>query len=956
MRCQRHPGPRTYSARGDGGFGALIEALAKEARGFRDRGAKVIDVIANRVATARKIHADLAGDADSDAILLTGRERAYDLGRLWTKWQPSIKLGRKSAPEKPIFVVATQCIEVGANIDFDALATEVASLDALEQRFGRLNREGRPVISDAVIVAQKDQTKKKYIDAVYGEAMPASWSWLEAHRSRIDETVTLPAEGKKKTKTKKIRHEFVAMGVLELRRAMAETQDRELFTMPRRHVPVLMPAHVDLLCQTSPAPAHVPEPSVFLHGPQAGPADVNVVWRGDLPNDRPEDRELWAGIVAICPPSAAENIALPIWAVRRWLSRSSESDLSDIEGIDQEERPSKRDSRPVLCWMGADESRLLDSADQVRPGMTVVVPAEYGGCDEWGWNPAYQQTVADIGDTVKLAMGRPILRLNASLARDAGYEDLARQLRGIDGVADARQTLSHYSIGAGDTWIGKAAKTLASSSSFKLINSPDPESEELFAVSGREAFDQGEGRSSYTVEVLLKEHLSGCEALANAFATGLPDPLRDTVSRAAALHDVGKADRRFQAWLRGGNPVKPKELLAKSKRAGRNSASIERARQMAGYPKGCRHELMSVALLAGRFGDDKTIDGDLLLHLVGGHHGRCRPFAPVVADLTPVDVSFNGWGANSDHGLERAGSGISERFWRLTRRYGWYGLAYLEALVRLADHRQSEAEEDRAEEPSGRDDEIELRGIDGANLLGFLAALGVLRLLTRAGTRYGGRPLMYWKWRSKWSPVLRTADTADGIVAELAAALCPDTADPAVKGKKSAPDANVVLAKANRAFRSDVLDLNLAEFRNTLWNAALNGDRNEADFLSALGSDCYPERKEEVTPATTEFRAIGGGNNDGFLGLMRAIHTETKPEHLRSALFDDWTYSDPPPFMRWDPNEFRPHALRGKDPAKDRKQNNVRGANRLAIEALPLFVTSLLGARFERRASRTAIR
>jgi hypothetical protein len=37
--------------------------------------------------------------------------------------------------------------------------------------------------------------------------------------------------------------------------------------------------------------------------------------------------------------------------------------------------------------------------------------------------------------------------------------------------------------------------------------------------------------------------------------------------------------------------------------------------------------------------------------------------------------------------------GIPHRFWVLTRHFGWWGLAYLESVLRLADQQASSAED-----------------------------------------------------------------------------------------------------------------------------------------------------------------------------------------------------------------------------------------------------------------------
>jgi CRISPR-associated endonuclease/helicase Cas3 len=215
-----------------------------------------------------------------------------------------------------------------------------------------------------------------------------------------------------------------------------------------------------------------------------------------------------------------------------------------------------------------------------------------------------------------------------------------------------------------------------------------------------------------TRAVPLGEHLEGVATMAEAFAeaAGLPESLVRAIRHAGRLHDIGKADGRFQIWLHGGDEIAAVSgpPLAKSGTEPTGDES-RRARELSGLPSGFRHEAVSVALAAA---DPIALAGltpeeaDLVLYLIGTHHGRGRPFWPVVDDREDRPVSYLLDGrplvADPRHGLERLDSGWTDRFWRLLRRYGPWGLALLEAVLTLADGRRSREERDRPPERARR--------------------------------------------------------------------------------------------------------------------------------------------------------------------------------------------------------------------------------------------------------------
>ena len=140
-----------------------------------------------------------------DVELLTGRIRPVERDTLvGEKLHPFLHSSPKQNPVRPLILISTQCLEVGADFSFDALVTESASLDAVRQRFGRLARLGKPETSHAVIVAAESAMKES--DPIYGDALKATWDFLWSKA-----TVEKRGEGKKMTELRTIDFGFESL-------------------------------------------------------------------------------------------------------------------------------------------------------------------------------------------------------------------------------------------------------------------------------------------------------------------------------------------------------------------------------------------------------------------------------------------------------------------------------------------------------------------------------------------------------------------------------------------------------------------------------------------------------------------------------------------------------------------------------------------------------------------------
>ncbi len=137
---------------------------------------------------------------------------------------------------------------------------------------------------------------------------------------------------------------------------------------------------------------------------------------------------------------------------------------------------------------------------------------------------------------------------------------------------------------------------------------------------------------------------------------------------AAECHDLGKRRKLFQTVL--GNRDYPNTVLAKS---GKKGGRVEER---------YRHEFGSLLDteahdLYKNLSPDKQM---FVLHLIAAHHGRGRPHFP-------SDEAFDPEPRCQD--VSAVASAVPQRFAALQRKYGRWGLAYLESLLRAADYAAS---------------------------------------------------------------------------------------------------------------------------------------------------------------------------------------------------------------------------------------------------------------------------
>ena len=612
--------------------------LAKQAKslaGSAEKAARVI-VFCDRRTDAQQVVEQLNAQASGPAVhLLVGERRGHERARATAELEKEGFLAGSPRPERPAVLVATAAGEVGADLDADHMVGDVVAFERMVQRLGRVNRRGGDDRAAKVVLIPVAPEARPDCEQAAREARGAKALQLLQHLPRNGDTFD------------------VSPGALdELQCDPTLAGSRAEATTPAPLRPALTRALIEAWSLTGLA-EHTGRPEIapWLRGWVEEPPEARLFWRRFLPwrgdERRPVAHEV-AEFFEHASPAPVEIVEAPVWRAVEVLKTRGRTLLGSEE---PPETPAALVLTPALELERAltlgDLGRLDPKNDLAKlAGRLVALSSVLGGLTDDGLLDGTVEGVAPDGPSAAKGIG---------CTADAPEGMKGVPLRFTAGSPDAAAPPE-------EGWVEAHAWPL------KLDMEGAPERMLRIWTPEHAKADPALARRAQT----LADHAAAVEkeVIAITERLGLPEAYRDVLRLAARLHDAGKAAPRWQDAFSA-----PKEGGPYAKTAARRVDQ----RLLGHY----RHEFGS---LADAMRDPALCHlpadlRDLALHLIAAHHGRARPV--IGTDGAPMMPTR----------AEELARETALRFARLQHRWGPWGLAWWEALLRLADAAASAKQE-----------------------------------------------------------------------------------------------------------------------------------------------------------------------------------------------------------------------------------------------------------------------